>query len=298
MRCDDLDWRSLAPLLAAAGARGARSRARAAAARMLRRSLARSAVAAVSADRSSSWSSAVAASQRARPAGDGAPGGRVCDLRLGARGEIRTGGAEGAGAASALEVDVLSDGVARGVDARYLVRILVTPGSFMRHIAVAALLLVASSARAQSPAPQPVFTYQQVMIPMRDGVHLQTVILTPVGKRGPLPILFRRTPYGVPDSAPTEVAREPQGARCRRIHLRHSESARTLQVGRRVQAHVAGEPRRLDIHERDDRRVRQHRLAREERRRTTTARSGCTACRTTGSRPRWRCSIRIRRSRR
>jgi putative CocE/NonD family hydrolase len=36
------------------------------------------------------------------------------------------------------------------------------------------------------------------MIPMRDGVHLQTVILTPPNARGPLPILFRRTPYGVP----------------------------------------------------------------------------------------------------
>ncbi len=66
---------------------------------------------------------------------------------------------------------------------------------------VALLLLVAASTRAQSP----VFTYKQVMIPVRDGVHLQTVILTPVGKTGPLPILFRRTPYGVPDSAPASV---------------------------------------------------------------------------------------------
>ena len=42
-------------------------------------------------------------------------------------------------------------------------------------------------------------------MPMRDGVKLQTVILTPVGATGPLPILLRRTPYGVPDSAYTEV---------------------------------------------------------------------------------------------
>ena len=40
---------------------------------------------------------------------------------------------------------------------------------------------------------------------MRDGVHLQTVILTPVSQRGPLPILFRRTPYGVPGKAPDEI---------------------------------------------------------------------------------------------
>ena len=43
------------------------------------------------------------------------------------------------------------------------------------------------------------------MVPVRDGVHLQTVILTPVDRHGPLPILFRRTPYGVPDSAPSEI---------------------------------------------------------------------------------------------
>ena len=72
----------------------------------------------------------------------------------------------------------------------------------MRPTIIAALLIVAASAPAQSP----VFTYQQVMIPMRDGVRLQTVILTPVAKSGPLPILFRRTPYGVPDSAPATVA--------------------------------------------------------------------------------------------
>ena len=43
------------------------------------------------------------------------------------------------------------------------------------------------------------------MIPVRDGVHLQTVILTPVDQHGPLPILFRRTPYGVPDKAPEQM---------------------------------------------------------------------------------------------
>ncbi len=43
------------------------------------------------------------------------------------------------------------------------------------------------------------------MIPMRDGVRLQTAILTPVEQSGPLPILFRRTPYGVPDKPPTEL---------------------------------------------------------------------------------------------
>ena len=43
------------------------------------------------------------------------------------------------------------------------------------------------------------------MIPMRDGIHLQTVILTPLDQNGPLPILFQRTPYGVPDKPPAPV---------------------------------------------------------------------------------------------
>jgi uncharacterized protein len=55
-----------------------------------------------------------------------------------------------------------------------------------------------SSIQEQAPAA-PLFKLQEVMIPVRDGVHLQTAILTPVDQSGPLPILFRRTPYGVPD---------------------------------------------------------------------------------------------------
>src|SRR5689334_3240812 len=39
------------------------------------------------------------------------------------------------------------------------------------------------------------------MVPVRDGVKLETVILAPANAKGPLPILFRRSPYGVPSSA-------------------------------------------------------------------------------------------------
>lgn len=62
-----------------------------------------------------------------------------------------------------------------------------------------------AQAAAQAAKPAPIFTYQEVMIPMRDGVKLQTVILTPVGAKGPLPIMLKRSPYGVPDKAPTEM---------------------------------------------------------------------------------------------
>ena len=36
----------------------------------------------------------------------------------------------------------------------------------------------------------------EVMIPMRDGVKLHTVIFSPVGAKNPLPVLLERTPYG------------------------------------------------------------------------------------------------------
>src|SRR5579864_2767147 len=59
---------------------------------------------------------------------------------------------------------------------------------------------------AQKPATPPPCKCEEVMIPMRDGVHLQTVILTPVDQQGPLPILIRRTPYGVPAKAPDKIS--------------------------------------------------------------------------------------------
>lgn len=49
---------------------------------------------------------------------------------------------------------------------------------------------------AQAQAP---FTFEEVLVPMRDGTRLQTVIMRPKDKTGPLPILLQRTPYGVPD---------------------------------------------------------------------------------------------------
>ena len=68
-----------------------------------------------------------------------------------------------------------------------------------------AMLLLAVGVHAQEPTAKPAFTFQEVMIPMRDGVHLQTVILAPGDQKAPLPIIFRRTPYGVPAQAPQQV---------------------------------------------------------------------------------------------
>jgi uncharacterized protein len=42
------------------------------------------------------------------------------------------------------------------------------------------------------------FEKSDVMIPMRDGVKLHTVVFAPKERSGALPILFERTPYGIP----------------------------------------------------------------------------------------------------
>ncbi len=73
-------------------------------------------------------------------------------------------------------------------------------------LAVFSFLLFSKPGAAQTAAPQKSpFTLAAVMIPMRDGVHLQTVILTPVDRHGPLPILLERTPYGVPEKPPATM---------------------------------------------------------------------------------------------
>jgi putative CocE/NonD family hydrolase len=76
-------------------------------------------------------------------------------------------------------------------------------GDLMRRFLLLALVLLTATGAAREPSPP--FTLQEVMVPMRDGVRLQTVILTPTDRTGPLPILFRRTPYGVPDKPPAQL---------------------------------------------------------------------------------------------
>jgi putative CocE/NonD family hydrolase len=73
------------------------------------------------------------------------------------------------------------------------------------RMAFVALLCAVPAASQQQPATQPIFSYQEVMIPVRDGVRLQTVVLAPTNAAKPLPILFRRTPYGIPEKAPEQM---------------------------------------------------------------------------------------------
>src|ERR1700722_4855619 len=56
------------------------------------------------------------------------------------------------------------------------------------------LLITTLPVQAQQKTNYQVHEY---MIPMRDGVHLQTAIITKIDQTKPLPILLTRTPYGV-----------------------------------------------------------------------------------------------------
>ena len=75
----------------------------------------------------------------------------------------------------------------------------------MRLLAALLALAAPIALGAQTPPPaaadRSAFTFQEVMVPMRDGARLQTVIMRPRGRTGPLPILLQRTPYGVPAEA-------------------------------------------------------------------------------------------------
>jgi uncharacterized protein len=74
----------------------------------------------------------------------------------------------------------------------------------MRLRRAAALVFVCCTPLpAQNPppaGPDSRFTYVESMVAMRDGVKLRTVYFVPKDQTGPLPILFVRTPYGVPAS--------------------------------------------------------------------------------------------------
>ena len=48
------------------------------------------------------------------------------------------------------------------------------------------------------------YNIKEVMIPMRDGIKLHTMILTPKEQKEPLPFLLSRTPYGVSDVSSPE----------------------------------------------------------------------------------------------
>ena len=66
----------------------------------------------------------------------------------------------------------------------------------------------------------PAYDRQEVMIPMRDGVKLNAVILKPVNLSGPLPFLMDRTPYGVDGTSMAGFyGQRPELARAQYIYV-------------------------------------------------------------------------------
>ena len=79
----------------------------------------------------------------------------------------------------------------------------------MKLPAILAALAAAVLLSGQSDDTRVYVDFQEVMIPMRDGARLQTVILTPKNASGPLPFLIDRTPYGVPAKEAAEKGLPP-----------------------------------------------------------------------------------------
>jgi uncharacterized protein len=67
---------------------------------------------------------------------------------------------------------------------------------FLKGILFLVLLLTAQTSLPRSGVPDK-YRRSEVMISMRDGIRLHTVIFTPVDQKEALPFLLERTPYGV-----------------------------------------------------------------------------------------------------
>jgi putative CocE/NonD family hydrolase len=77
------------------------------------------------------------------------------------------------------------------------------PPAFLLVIVSLLVLSTADARLQQQPNPADRFEVSDVMIPMRDGKRLHTKIFTPRAQTGPLPIIFKRTPYGIQGAANT-----------------------------------------------------------------------------------------------
>jgi len=79
-----------------------------------------------------------------------------------------------------------------------------TAAPLLRFLLTLAFLASAAPLGAQQPAS--LSTRTEAMVRMRDGVRLHTQIYSPVRTSERLPILLLRTPYGIGDSSPGQLA--------------------------------------------------------------------------------------------
>ena len=165
-------------------------------------------------------------------------------------------------------------------------------------LVVGCLLVSAVPARLeQAPNPADRFEVSDVMIPARDGVKLHTKIFTPRNQSGPLPIILKRTPYGIEGSANNFNAYYKALADEGYIFVFQDIRGKFGSEGTFVMQRPARAAGRHEVPGRGHRHLRHHRLAAEERAATTTAASACSACPTTAGPPSWPRSSRTRRSR-
>ena len=68
-------------------------------------------------------------------------------------------------------------------------------------LAVVLVVLTPALPHLQGDPSADQFAVRDVMIPMRDGVKLHTKIYTPKNQAAPLPMIMKRTPYGIEGSA-------------------------------------------------------------------------------------------------
>ena len=64
-------------------------------------------------------------------------------------------------------------------------------------ILLSASVLCPARSHSQQTVQKSNYRVQEFMVPMRDGVRLQTVVIAKARQSEPLPILLTRTPYGV-----------------------------------------------------------------------------------------------------
>ena len=113
-----------------------------------------------------------------------------------------------------------------------------------------------------------IFSRSDVMIQMRDGVHLRTEFCVPKNAAGPLPFLITRTPYGINDDAQgfsrtLNNYREliPEGY----IFVFQDIRGRFQSEGQFVMLRPPRDRSRSQSHRREHRHLRHHRLAAQER---------------------------------
>ena len=79
---------------------------------------------------------------------------------------------------------------------------------FVAAIGASLAVLARSAPSGQAASPTPEFTETRAMVPMRDGVKLNTLIFVPKKASPPLPFMLMRTPYGASSSL-SRLASEP-----------------------------------------------------------------------------------------